>query len=772
MSELKPPASSFKILAELLASAGLAPMNGTGSKSLRLLRQVGFASIVSCATLGVTVFLGDGAGGVGVFSFLFPACVLSSWTGGALGGVLATVILALGAAYYHLPPAGLPVADSAHVLALCAFILSGILISRLVGALQHSLAIVNCTLQSIGDGLITADHRNRVQLMNPVAEALTGWSMRDAFGRPLVEVLRSVTATSGGNAGSLAILAMRERRVVSLPDDSILVPKSGNGHPLDDSVAPIQSSAGDVLGSVIVFRDATPRKEAEAALIQAETRYREIFENAVVGMFQSTPDGRYLKVNQALAEMHGYRSPQEMVEATAELPHQMPLDPGVHNEFRHLLEEKKIVNAFPMEVLRRDGIRVSTMVNARAVCDAVGTVLYYEGTQEDVTEQTRLQLQVEQAQKMEAIGRLAGGVAHDFNNILGVIYGYTEIAKEKVDRNHPILRDLTLIREAAARAAHLTKQLLAFSRRQPVHPTALDLNKIVSGLSQMLERLVGEDVTISVKPADGLGLIVADSGQIEQILMNLSVNARDAMPLGGKIKIETANVTLDKEYAKQHRPAAPGSYVVLSFSDNGHGIENHLLTKIFEPFFTTKEVGKGTGLGLATVYGIVKHCNGNIWVYSEPGFGTTFKLYFPRVDLNETLAAPASQTAFQGGTETILLVEDDVHMRETVCNMLEGAGYVVLKPESSTAALELALKDSQSIDLLLTDIVMPNLSGVELQSRVRTARPRIKLLYMTGYNGGDLAHRGLLESSVAVLEKPFTLNELLSGVRAVLDRDD
>ncbi len=763
---------SFRLLVRVLASAGLvSTMKGTGRKRFQHVRQLGFATFVSGASLWLSVRLGGNDAGPGVFPFLFPAAVMSAWTGGTLAGTLSTMILAVGAAYYHLPPAGLPIADSAHVLALCAFIFSGLLISWLVGALQQSLALMNCTLQSIGDALITTDRRNCVQVMNPVAESLTGWSMDEALGKPLAEVLRSVTATAGGTVENLAFLAMRERQVLTLPEDAVLVPKSGNAHPLDDSVAPIQSHKGNILGAVIVFRDATQRRRTEAALIHAERRYREIFENAIVGMFQSTPDGRYLRVNQALAVMHGYRSPQEMIEAT-EIAHQENPDQGLRDEFRHLLEERTVVNAFPLEVLRHDGIRISTIVNARVVCDTEGRVLYYEGTQEDITERKRLQIQFEHAQKMEAVGRLAGGIAHDFNNILNVISGYSEIAKDKVATTHPVARDITQIKNAAARAARLTRQLLVFSRQQVVQPTVLDLNKIVDGLSQMLERLVGEDVTISFKSGDKLGLVVADPGQIEQILMNLSVNARDAMPTGGKIVIQTANIGLDKEYAKQHMPVAPGPYVMLSFSDSGHGIDKHLLPKIFEPFFTTKEVDKGTGLGLATVYGIVKQSNGNIWVYSEPGLGTTFKLYFPRVDLSETPAELESQTASKGGRETILVVEDDVQMREIVSTMLEAGGYTVLKPENSTAALEVAQNIDQNIDLLLTDIVMPNMGGVELCDRVRASRPQIKLLHMTGYAGGELARRGLLEPSAAVLEKPFSSNALLAGVRKVLDRND
>ena len=738
------------------------------SQALRL----SLASCVSGASLWLSVLLGGEETGAGVFPFLFPACVISAWTGGIPGGMIATIILAFGAAFYHLPPAGLAVGDSTHVFALCAFVLSGVLIAWLVGALQYHRDLARYTLLSVGDGVITTDRRNCVRVMNPLAEALTGWSKKEAIGKPLAEVMRIATATSGRDAETLAALAMRERRVLTLPEDAVVVSKSGKGRPLSDSVAPIRSHHGDIIGSVIVFRDATDRRRIEAALIEAETKYREIFENAVVGMFQSTPDGRYLRVNQAMAVMCGYASPQEMIGAASDIAHREGPNPDLRDEFRRLLEEKGVVNAFPLEVQRRDGARLSIIVNARIVCDAAGRVLYYEGTQEDITDRKRLQAQFEHAQKLEAVGRLAGGVAHDFNNILSVISGHSELAKAKVDKNHPIVSHIDQIGDATARAVRLTRQLLAFSRQQVVQPTVMDLNKIVGLLSQMLERLVGEDVAVSFKPGDGLGLVVADPGQIEQVLMNLAVNARDAMPTGGRIKIETGNVSLDKEYAKQHPSAVSGPSVMLTFSDTGHGIDKDVLPKIFEPFFTTKEPGKGTGLGLATVYGIVKQNNGNIWVYSEPGLGTTFKIYFPRVDSSETPIMLETQAASEGGNETIMLVEDDVEIRELVATMLEEAGYKVLKPASAPAALALAQTAAANFDLLLTDIIMPDMSGVGLYDQVRASRPGLKRLYMTGYGGDELGRRGLLDPDMVVLEKPFNSTTLLARVRAVLDRDN
>ena len=738
---------------------------------LRRILQLGVAWTISATSLWMSVRFGEGVGS-GVFPFLFPASVLGAWTGGLAGGALATAVLALGAAYYHLPPAGLAVGNSFHTLALFAFIASGLLIAWVVDLLQHSRDLMKSTLLSVGDGVIATDLRNHVQVMNPLAEALTGWRKEDALGRPLGQVLRALATATDPNPEKLATLAIRERRVVELPQDAFLIPKSGNAYPIDDSVAPIRSRMGNVVGAVIVFRDATQRRRTEAALIEAEARYREIFENAVVGMFQSTPAGRYLRVNQAMAVMYGYHSPQEMIDAANEPASEARAGTTLREAFKSVASEPGVISAVPLEVLRSDGTRLSTIVNARVVRDADGTALYYEGTQEDVTDRKRLQAQFEHAQRMEAVGRLAGGVAHDFNNVLSVIVGYSDLAEQKAASRRPIQEEIAQIKNAAERASRLTMQLLAFSRQQVIQPNVLNLNKAVGDMSPMLERLVGEDISISRKLNDDLGLILADRVQIEQILLNLAVNARDAMPQGGRINIETANVILDREYTKQHPPAESGPFVMLAFSDTGQGIDKSLLPKIFEPFFTTKEPGKGSGLGLATVYGVVKQNNGNIWVYSEPGLGTTFKIYFPRVELSETPSVPESRSASQHGTETILLVEDDLDIREVASTILTAAGYNVITVENTTAAVEVARTASQRIELLLTDIIMPGMSGVELRNRVRALRPGIKALYMTGYAGQELNRRGLLKSEALVLQKPFDSYTLLANVRTVLDQEN
>ena len=375
-----------------------------------------------------------------------------------------------------------------------------------------------------------------------------------------------------------------------------------------------------------------------------------------------------------------------------------------------------------------------------------------------------------QAQKMEAVGRLAGGVAHDFNNLLTVITSYSALLLEDLGSDDPKRDDVDQIRKAAEGAAALTRQLLAFSRQQVLQPKALDLKATVAGTEKLLKRLIGEDIQLTTVLARDLGVVKADPGQIEQIIINLAVNARDAMPTGGRLTIEAANVDMDEAYVRGHAPASPGRYVMLALSDTGIGMDEQTKARIFEPFFTTKEPGKGTGLGLATVYGIVKQSGGFIWVYSEPGRGTSFKVYLPRVDEPAEVAAAATATAEpRGGTETVLVVEDAASVRMVTRQVLERFGYVVLEAPNGETALRLAAKHHGPIHLLLTDVVMPGLSGRQLAGQLAELRPDMKVLYASGYADHAIVHHGILESGIAYLQKPFTPETLGRRVRQVLD---
>jgi signal transduction histidine kinase len=390
----------------------------------------------------------------------------------------------------------------------------------------------------------------------------------------------------------------------------------------------------------------------------------------------------------------------------------------------------------------------------------------------DITETLKLEAQFRQAQKMEAVGRLAGGVAHDFNNMLGVIIGYSDLCLGLIAPENPANRYLDQIKKASHRAVGLTRQLLAFSRQQVVFPKILDLNEVLQNVTTMLQRLVGEDVAMSFRPTVPIGCIKADPGQIEQILMNLVVNARDAMPGGGEIIIQTGHAELDEHYVAQHPGSRVGQNVVLVVSDTGCGMDESTKSQIFEPFFTTKVIGQGTGLGLSTVYGIVKQSGGTIFVYSEPGKGTTFKVYFPRVaERADVPRASHDEGRLPRGSETILVVEDDGPLRELTVRLLQEAGYRVIEAKNAEVALDIVKTSEPAIDLLLTDVVMPGKSGVELQEQAKAVRPDLRSLFVSGYTGDLVAQRGGVVPEAAFLEKPFTRSSLLKKVRSALQGD-
>jgi two-component system cell cycle sensor histidine kinase/response regulator CckA len=582
-----------------------------------------------------------------IFPILFPAVAVSAWFGGRLGGLIATIALSLGTAYFHLPPEGFGVDDPADLIRLGTFTISGAFVAWLSGALKESQGIMMATLQSIGDGVIATDRRGNVRFLNPVAEILTGWSQKEAKGRPLNEVFQGVHAETGEGVQVPTPAALRG--VVTL-DDTCLISRTGHRVIVDDSLAPVQVESGRIFGSILVFRDATKRKQSEATLLESQRQ--------------------------------------------------------------------------------------------------------------------RLQ-----AQRMEAVGRLAGGIAHDFNNLLTIISGYADLALKEMDRDSPGHSGIEQIRKAGERAANLTRQLLIFSRGQPARLEIADLNGVVANFEKMLRRLIGEDITLVTSLASAPLYVQVEIGQIEQVIMNLAVNARDAMPGGGCLTLQTAV----KELTETGPGLDPGElgikYAVLAVTDTGIGIDEQTQSRLFEPFFTTKEVGKGTGLGLSVIYGIVKSHKGHLRISSQPGKGSVFEVCLP---LSEGVpeAAPTLPSPQEAprGAATILLVEDSPDVRKLMRDILTGLGYVVLEAVDGQEALLLAGTHSEPIELLVTDLVMPGLSGLELAERLAPIRPAMRVLYVSGYGDPETVTRALEDPTVAYLQKPFALTELAYKVKEMILR--
>jgi two-component system, cell cycle sensor histidine kinase and response regulator CckA len=513
--------------------------------------------------------------------------------------------------------------------------------------------------------------------------------------------------------------------------------------------------------------DIGERTRTEHALRQSEKKYRGLFEHSPFGIFVSQPDGTIIDANTALVAMLGYNSKEELIAQN--------LDKDIYRsreERTSAIEKCEAmgrVQGIEVNWRTKDNGVVVVSMTGKTVRDERGRTKSYEVIVENITERQSLEKQFQQAQKMEAVGRLAGGVAHDFNNALGVITGYTQLLLPTFTSDDPRRKQVDEIGKAATRAAGLTRQLLAFSRKQVIQPVLLDLNSVVTDIDKMLRRLIGEDIDLTIVRDSKLKSVKADRGQIEQILMNLAVNARDAMPQGGKLIIETKNVELDDAYVRFHPFAKAGKYVALSVSDSGCGIPQDVQTHIFEPFFSTKEPGKGTGLGLSTVYGIVNQSNGYISLYSEVDRGTNFRIYLPQVDEPAQCAPVEIVQPLLRGTETVLLVEDESSMRDLTRECLARRGFVVLEAADGKTALEIADHHPGPIHLLLTDLIMPAMSGRELSEKVLHLRPETKLLYMSGYTRDLISQHGILDAKVALIEKPFSMDTLLTRIRGVLD---
>jgi two-component system, cell cycle sensor histidine kinase and response regulator CckA len=502
-------------------------------------------------------------------------------------------------------------------------------------------------------------------------------------------------------------------------------------------------------------------------LSESEARNRNIVDRAVYGIYRSTPDGRFLDANPALINMLGYSSKLELL--NLDMSCDVYSNPRDYKMVIDALKKAGSIEGFEVQWKTKTGETIITRLSGNVIVSN-GEISECEMIAENVTEHRALEEQLRQAQKMEAVGRLAGGIAHDFNNLLTVIKGHSELLNAELRAGEQARKEVEGVIRAADRAVSLTRQLLAFSRRQLLNPKIVDLNTVVSNMEKMLARLLGEDIQLTTKLALRAGLIKADPNQIEQVIMNLAVNARDAMPTGGRLCITTSRLEIKNEFRHGEMSLDPGSYIMLSVIDTGEGMDAATASRVFEPFFTTKEQGKGTGLGLSTVYGIVKQSEGEIWVASEPGKGAAFYICFPRV-MEKTESLPeARPVEHASGKETILIVEDENDVRDVASTMLRRRGYNVVPAATAGEAEKLCQTHAGTIHLLLTDVVLKETGGLQLAQRLTALRPEMRVIYMSGYTDDVVLQHGIRNSQVAFLPKPFTTEELTSKVREVLDR--
>jgi two-component system, cell cycle sensor histidine kinase and response regulator CckA len=519
---------------------------------------------------------------------------------------------------------------------------------------------------------------------------------------------------------------------------------------------------------LMASNDITERKRAEAELQRSSREISDLYHNAPCGYHALNKDGTFIRINKTELDWLGYSSDE--VIGKMNIADLIATESRVDfQECFTRLKQHGTLTDLEIEMMRKDGTTIPVLLSATAILDDEGNLQMVNSTLFDITERKRLEDQFRQSQKMEAVGRLAGGIAHDFNNLLTAILGYSQLALLHLKPHEVMHEQIEEIRKAAERAALLTSQLLAFSRRQILQPKVLNLNDAIEEMDNMLRRLIGEDIELLTQLDTALGRVKADPGQIAQVILNLSVNARDAMPLGGKLMIETANVDLDEEYAHSHLSVPSGPFVMLAVSDTGHGIAEEHKMQIFEPFFTTKEQGKGTGLGLSTIYGIIKQSGGSILVSSDVGQGTRFQIYLPRIEAKQEAGVTGVSKEIDHGKETILLVEDEEIVRKLAVTILKRSGYTVLEANGGGEALLRCERYAGEIHLLVTDILMPQMSGRELAERLTPLRPEMKVLYMSGYTDDEFIHRGILELDTAFMQKPFTPDYLLQRVCEVLN---
>ncbi len=619
-------------------------------------------------------------------------------------------------------------------------------------------------VEGTSDGVWTYDADGNTTFMNAQMAAMVGWTASDAVGRSVYAFIAEQDQPAARERTLRRLRGIGERTELRLQR------KDGSEAWASVQANPIFAPDGRYDGGVALVTDISDQRRAD----EARARLAAIVDSSADAILSEALDGTITTWNRGAERLYQYTAAEIVGRSIS-----MLMPPGMGDDEVHLLDQVArggAVRHYETKRRRKDGALVEVALTVSPIRDAAGTVIGASKIARDLTAQRQIEAelrrtedQFRQAQKLEAVGRLAGGVAHDFNNLLSVVLSYSDLATQELAPGDPVRDDIDQIRSAGRRAAGLTQQLLAFSRRQVLTPRVLDLGELLANMQKMLQRLVGEDIELTLLTGREVGRVLADPGQIDQVVMNIVVNARDAMPNGGQLTIETMNVDLGAEQVGAHLDVPAGEYVLLAISDTGVGMDAATRAHIFEPFFTTKEQGKGTGLGLATVFGIVKQSGGQISVDSEPGRGTTFKIYLPRTDRADVHAEDSAPPLALRGTETILLVEDEDQVRHVASAILRRHGYHVLEASNGGEAFLISRELDAKIHLLLTDVVMPRMSGRKLAEELTPQRPDMKVLFTSGYTDDAIVHHGVLHAGIAFLHKPFTPDGLLRKVREVLD---
>lgn len=631
--------------------------------------------------------------------------------------------------------------------------------------LRHQNLLI---LQSAGEGIIGLDTGGKHTFVNAAAEYFLDWQAGELIGRSGHE-----TWHPGGPDG--ALFAAEDCRICALfrdgrvhhVDGEAFRRKDGTSFPVEYTMTPILE--GDsATGAVVTFRDITERRRTEEALRQSENKYRTLFEESKDVVFINTPQGKVVDINPAGIDLFGFSSKDELLKA--DMGRDLCVNLRDWEVFSDIMEQKGFVKDHEIALRKKSGELLVILITATAVRDAGGAVTAHRGILRDVTSERKLEDQLRHAQKMEAVGQLTGGIAHDFNNFLTAIIGFGYLLQMKLKKGDPLRHHAEQILVAAERASGLTRNLLVFSSRQETNARPVRINDIVKRVKSLLSKLIGENIELTMRLAEEELTVMADSGQVEQVLMNLAANARDAMPDGGALTVESSTVHLDGEFVSMHGYGQQGEYVLLSVSDTGTGMDAATIKRIFEPFFTTKEEGKGTGLGLSIVYGIVKQHGGYINVYSEPGKGTTFKLYLPLIKAVVEEAQAQDLAPHRGGSETVLMAEDDAEVRKLTRTVLGEFGYSVIEASDGEEALAKFLPNKDAVSLLLLDVIMPKKNGREVYEEAKALKPGIKVLFTSGYSAGFIRQKGILEDGLDFVSKPVSPTALLRRVREVLDK--